>query len=424
MKEEFLHYVWKYKLFSLSNLETVSKEPIIILKAGNHNFNTGPDFLNAQLKVSDQLWVGNVEIHLKSSDWYLHNHENDKNYDAVILHVVWEHDSDVFMKDNQPIPTLVLKNLVDKNVLHNYKNLSSSQFRWIPCETQINFVDDFTINNWIERLFFERLERKSSFINDLLNKTQNDFEAVLFQLIAKNFGLKINSEAFLSLAQSVDFSIIRKERFNEHSFSALLFGQAGFLDGNIEEPYHQNLKQEYEYLKHKHNLIPISNNQFQFFRMRPNNFPTIRIAQLISLFHQQENVFSKVISIKKVSDFYTLFSVEVNDFWKTHYTFETRSKKSSKTLTESFIDLLIINTIIPLKFVYQKSRSEVNENEIINLIKQLKPEKNSIISKFNELEIESKSAFETQVLLELKNNYCAPKRCLECAIGNKILNRI
>jgi hypothetical protein len=424
LKEEFLHYVWKYKLFSLTNLQTVSKESVHIFKEGMHNRNSGPDFLNAQIRMDHQLWIGNVEIHLKSSDWYLHHHEKDEKYDAVILHVVWEHDSAIFMKNNKPLPTLVLKNLVDKNLIHNYQQLCSHQSRWIPCESQINWVDDFTLKNWLERLFFERLERKSNFINGLLEKNHADFEAVLFCLLAKNFGLKLNGDAFLALAESIDFSIIRKEQSAEKSFTALLFGQAGFLEAVSEEEYYRELKREYEYLQHKYHLTPISKNQFQFFRIRPTNFPTIRMAQLVSLYHQHKNLFSKLISINKIDDFYTLFSVEVNEFWKTHYSFDSPSKRSLKKLSKSFIDLLIINTIIPLKFVYQMHRNQIDENELIHLIKQLKPERNSIISRFNNLHIESESAFDTQALLELKNNYCASKRCLECAIGSKILYRI
>ena len=393
----------------------------MIVKNGTYNTNSGPDFLNAQLKIDNQFWSGNIEIHLKSSDWYLHNHEVDSNYDAVILHVVWEHDADIYMKNNIPIPTLVLKDLVDQNLLKNYTNLLSYKTLWIPCQNQITSIDSFTFFNWKERLFFERLESKSIVICDLLKTSNNNFEAVLFQLLAKNFGLKVNGDSFLQLAQSIDFSIIRKEQFNEQKLAALLFGQAGFFDGMVEEEYFLLLKNEYDYLKHKYNLYPISNKQFSFFRMRPNNFPTIRIAQLVSLFSEQQNLFSKLMKIEKLDAFYTLFSLSVNDFWKIHYTFQTRSKKSDKKLTKSFIDLLLINTIIPLKFVYQKNRGGADEENILKLIQQIKPEKNSIISKFSELKINSTSAFQTQALLELKNNSCAPKRCLECAIGNKLL---
>lgn len=421
MKEEFLHFLWQYKLFDVNNLKSVHNETIQIIKSGMHNKNSGPDFLNAQLKINNQLWAGNVEIHINSSDWYAHKHEEDENYEAVILHVVWKHDSEVFMKNNQPIPSLELKELVKKNVLNNYEQLFSKQLQWIPCETQIGGVDSFLIRNWLERLYFERLENKSVLIKELLASSNNNFEAVLFQLLAKNFGLKVNGEAFLQLAKSFDFLVLQKVRSNELQLAALLFGQAGFLENEIESEYFIQLKSEYVYLKHKYKLESITNIQFQFFRMRPNNFPTIRIAQLVALFEMHQNLFSKLMKINKKEDFYDLLFVGLSDFWKTHYTFKTASKKSTKKLTKSFVDLLLINTIIPLKFVYNQNRGMLNNEEILKLIQQLKPENNSIISKFKDLRIQVINAFESQALLELKNSFCAKKRCVECAIGNSLL---
>jgi len=421
MNEDFLHYVWKYQLFSIHNLKTASKEDLIILKIGHHNQNSGPDFLNAQLKIDDQLWVGNVEIHLKSSDWYVHHHEIDENYDAVILHVVWEDDATVFMKNNEPLPVLVLKDFVFTTALHNYRNLFSAKQRWIPCEKEIYSVDNFTIENWKERLFFERLERKSLEMNQVLVENQNDFEAVLFQLLAKNFGLKVNGEVFFSLVKSFDFSILRKVRFNEHQLAALIFGQAGFLEEVVEEEYHLQLKTTYRYLQHKYHLVAMEKMQFSFFRMRPTNFPTIRLAQLIALYYVHQNLFSKMMQIKTLKEFYELFEIDVHQFWKTHYTFNKTSKLSSKKLTKSFVNLLLINTVFPLKFLYQKNRGEVNEEVFLDILKKIKPEKNSIISKFDEIGIKAKNGYETQALLELKNNYCTKKLCLRCAVGVKLL---
>ncbi|CAM1350271.1 DUF2851 family protein [Tenacibaculum crassostreae] len=421
MKEDFLHYLWQHKLFDFGKLTTVNKEKIEVIKTGLKNTNSGPDFFNAQLKVDEQLWIGNIEIHVKSSDWYLHHHEKDENYDAVILHVVWEYDAEVFMKNNKPLPTLELSKFVNKEVFVNYQKLFSKEQRWIPCEQQIAEVDSFLLHNWLERLYFERLGQKSILINELLEQSNNDYEAVLFQLLAKNFGLKVNGDAFLRLAQSLDFSVVRKVRFDKQQLAALLFGQAGFFEETIEDVYFLSLKKEYEYLKYKFQLKPISKSTFQFFRMRPNNFPTIRLAQLIALYYHHQNLFSQVLEVSSLKDFYMLFSVEVNGFWKSHYTFETASKKSPKRLTQSFIDLLVINTIIPLKFAYEKSRGGVDEEKLLHLIKQVKPEKNTMISKFSDINIKSKNAFETQALLELKNNYCAKKRCLQCAIGNSLI---
>ena len=421
MKEEFLHFLWQYKMFDVNNLKSELNETIQIVKSGVHNRNAGPDFLNSHLKINDQLWIGNIEIHINSSDWYAHKHEQDENYDAVILHVVWQHDCEVFMKNNKPMPTLQLKNVVNEDLLYNYQNLFSKALRWIPCEKQIVDVDSFLMNNWFERLYLERLENKSVLIKELLSHSNNDYEAVLFQLLAKNFGLKVNGDAFLQLGQSFEFSVLRKVSFKEQELSALLYGQSGFLEKEIENEYFIQLKKEYDYLRHKHNLDPIANNLFQFFRMRPTNFPTIRIAQLVALFHKHQNLFSKSMKLNKLDDFYSLFSVEVNDFWKDHYTFETGSKKTLKKLTKSFVDLLLINTIIPLQFVYKQSKGEVNDEDLFKLIKQIKPENNSIINRFLDLKICITSAFDSQALLELKNNYCTEKRCLQCAIGNDLL---
>ena len=423
MKEDFLHYVWMYKLFQKENLASTKGETIHVIKSGTYNTNAGPDFLNASIEIDNQTWVGNVEIHLKSSDWYLHHHENDANYDATILHVVYEHDMEVFLKENQILPTLVLKNLIAPNLLHQYQKLVNSHSTWIPCGDQIQQVDAFTFSNWKERLFFERLERKSLLIQQLLKDQNNDFEAVLFQLLAKNFGLKVNGDAFLLLSRSMDFSVIRKVRTEETQLMALLFGQAGFLEEDLQEPEHIRLKKEYAYLQHKYNLQSISKHQFSFFRMRPNNFPTIRIAQLVSVYHLHQNLFSKLMQITRIEDFYAFFSVAISVFWQHHYTFETTSKKTPKKLTKPFVDLLLINTIIPLKFVFEKQRGIVNEVSILQILYQIPPEKNSIISKFEELGISSQSAFDTQALLELKNSYCASKGCLGCAIGNRILKK-
>lgn len=421
MKEEFLYYVWQYQLFYKKTLKTVNYQEINILKVGVQNKNAGPDFLNAHIKIGDETWVGNVEMHVKSSDWYVHNHENDSNYDAVILHVVWEHDVEVFAKNNQPIFTLELKNYIDNDLIIKYNSIINDSKRWIPCEQQIHQIDSFLLNNWLERLYFERLENKSEFIKELLQKTHFDFEAVLFMLLAKNFGLKINGEAFLKLATSLDFSIVQKVRFDEMQLSALLFGQAGFLDEDVEIPFHNQLRTEYHYLKHKYQLQSIHKSHFQFFRMRPPNFPTIRLAQLINLIHQHQNLFSKIIEIDQKEDFYKLFNVEVLDFWKNHFTFETTSTKSSKKLTKSFVDLLLINTIIPLKFVYLQTKTDFDEETILRLIQQITPEKNSIIEAFENVKISAKNAMESQALIELKNNYCTKKRCLQCAIGIKLI---
>lgn len=419
MHEDYLHYLWKFKKFDVSHIKTTDMELIDILSVGHHNFNAGPDFFNAQLKIDNQLWAGNVEIHVKSSDWFLHNHEMDKAYDNVILHVVWEHDTDVFRKDNSKIPTLELK--TSKVSWNTYEKLFSKSEKWINCEHDFANISDFEMSNWLERLYFERLERKSEDISVLLKSSKSDWEAVLFKMLAKNFGLKVNGDAFLSIANSIDFSIIRKVQSNQLALESLLFGQAGFMEQHIEESYHLGLKKEYNYLKQK---FLISNNTVipvQFFRLRPFNFPTIRLSQLANLYHENQNLFSKVIEIDALDNFYNLFSVSTSQFWESHYTFEKSSKRSRKVLTKAFIDLLLINTIIPLKFSYAKSQGKDIDHSLTALIESVASEENSIVEKFNALKKISTSALQSQGLLQLKNEYCNKNKCLQCAVGSSLL---
>lgn len=423
MKENLLHFIWKLQLFSYKKLLSTTGESIQVITPGLHNFNTGPDFLNAKIEIGKQLWAGNIEIHINSSDWYIHNHEIDENYDSVILHVVWEHDVEVFRKSNAIIPTLELKSYISKELLDNYQKLFSANKKWINCENEISKVDYFVLSHWKERLYFERLAKKAELISEILKKTENNWEATLFVLLAKNFGLKINGDSFLNFANSFDFSIVRKVSSDLVQLEALFFGQAGLLYNECESLYFENLKKEYEFLQVKYKLKPISKGQVQYFRLRPNNFPTIRLSQLASLYHLNQNMFSKVIEIQTLDDFYDLFNVTTSDFWKTHYTFENESKKSNKKLSKAFIDLLLINTIIPLKFMHLKSLGKHDFSEILDVIEAIKPEKNSIISKFDTLKIKSSNAFDSQALLQLKNEYCNKQLCLECEIGKELLNK-
>ena len=421
MKEDLLHYLWKHKLFFSDELKTSEGEEILVSTSGTHNHNAGPDFFNAKIKIGTQLWAGNVEIHIKSSDWYVHNHENDSNYDNVILHVVWEHDVDVHNSENNAIPTLELKEFVSKELLQKYQKLFSKTQKWINCEQDIATVDNFIVSNWLERLYFERLERKSVLITELLEKTNFDWEAVLFQLLSRNFGLKVNADSFFEMATSIDFSIVRKEWSSQQNLESLFFGQLGMFNKKIDNQYFKELEKEYNYQSKKYKLDAVSRNSVQYFRLRPMNFPTIRISQLAGLYHKHQNVFSKLMSLKTVPEIYDLFEISTSEFWETHYTFEKISPKRTKKLTKSFVDLLLINTIIPLKFVYLKHIGKLDESVVLNLIQQLKPEKNSIIDKFDSLKIKSNNAFESQALLQLKNEYCAKQKCLQCAIGNSLL---
>ena len=422
MKEDFLHYLWKFKKFDTLNLKTTNQEEVTITNVGQYLELAGPDFFNAQITIGSQKWAGNVEIHLKSSDWYVHHHEKDSSYENVILHVVWDHDSEIYRKNNTEIPVLELKNYVNTATVDNYQKLVSPK-SWIYCEKQLVEVPQFTIINWQERLFFERLERKSKPILELLATTNNDWEAVLFSLLAKNFGLNTNGEIFLKIAQSIPFSVIRKECFEVENLEALLFGNAGLLNTDKEDGYFKDLKFRYFYLLHKYQIDKSSIEPVQFFKHRPDNFPTIRLSQLANLYHKQQNLFSKISNLNTVEALYDIFRVSVAPYWQTHYQFDKESPKKSKTLSTAFMDLIVLNTVIPLQFAYAKSQGKEVSEELITVLNEVEAEKNSIIDKFNSFGLKSKNAFETQSLLQLKNEYCNKNKCLDCAIGMELLKQ-
>lgn len=423
MNEKILHFIWKYQLFSSKQLATSQIEIVEIKNTGFQNYNAGPDFLNASIRIDNQLWVGNIEIHIKSSDWYLHNHHLDENYKAVILHVVWEHDSEVYNPHQQIIPTLVLSEFVNPDFLERYHEFSARNPYWILCEKDLRNMAKFTIQNWFEVLFIERLERKSVEINQLLLTYKNDWEAVLFILLCKNFGVKINSEAFLQLAQSINFQIVRKVKNNLIVLEALLFGQAGFLNDAVEDAYYKNLQKEYQYLISKYGFIALSSSTFYFFRLRPLNFPTIRLAQLAGVFHATQSLFSKLMEAETKDQIYAIFKTPTATYWDTHYTFGKESKNSKKRISNAFVDTLIINTIIPLKFAYLfKEGSELNEH-LMALMESIKPEKNTIIDKFSQYGIKAENAIQSQAMLQLKNEYCIKNKCLDCSFGNELLRK-
>lgn len=420
MKEDFIHYVWNYKKFDFSNLKTTQGESLVIVNSGQYLQKAGPDFFNAQIILENQKWAGNVEIHLKSSDWYLHHHEKDDNYNNVILHVVWDHDTPIFRKDNSEIPVLEIKNYVSKEELNNYLSLTT-QKSWIFCENQIANVDEFVFSNWQERLFYERLERKIQPVNQLLEETENDWESLLFCMLAKNFGLNTNGESFLKMAKSITFSLIRKEALEVMYLEALFFGQADMIPVDVEDNYPKELKSWYDYIALKYKLSKPAIEAIQFFKHRPDNFPTIRLSQLAMLYHLHRNLFSKIIEANSIEEIYKIFNLSVSDYWKTHYNFDKSSPKKEKSLSKSFIDLVIINTIIPIRFAYANANGKEISETLTDLLSNIPSEKNSIIEKFTTFGIKSKNAFQSQSLLELKNEYCNHKKCLQCAVGLELL---
>lgn len=420
MKEDFLHYLWKFKNFECSNLTTTSRLPITIIQSGQYLEQAGPDFFNAQLIIGNQKWAGNVEIHLKSSDWYVHHHEMDSAYDNVILHVVWEHDVEIYRADNSEIPVLELQQFVAESTIENYDSLRTAK-SWIFCEKQLRLIDQFLLDNWLERLFFERLERKSVLVNEFLKLSTSNWEAVLFCLLAKNFGLNTNGDSFLELAQSIPFSIIRKESFEVENLEALFFGMAGLLDLDHQEVYSKDLKLRYAYLTSKYQLVQPIMRPLQFYKHRPDNFPTIRLAQFAMLYHQIANLFSRVVELTTMDGMYDVFRISPSNFWNTHYVLDKQNPFKSKLVSKSFIDLIVLNTIIPIRFAYNQSVGIEDTESLVQIVQSIAPEKNAIIDRFNSFGVSTQNAFQTQALLQLKKEYCDKSRCLKCQIGIELI---
>lgn len=422
MQEDFLHFIWQYQKFSTVNLTTVCGKAIQVITVGTHNLNSGPDFFNAKISIDNQLWVGTVELHIKASDWYVHKHQHDAAYSNVVLHVVWEANEKVYDKHQNEIATLELHPITDISLVKQYKKLIAKK-SWINCQDEIHAIDSFTMFNWKEKLLVRRLQRKVVNIEALLYKSKNNWEEVLFIMLAENFGLKINASQFRLLAENISFSVIKKQGGNCNNLEALFFGQANLLNAVFEEQYYKELKHTHAYLKHKYQLKN-SLVAMQFFRLRPPSFPTIRLSQLASLYSKHKNLFSKVMAVNTTDELYEIMAVEASEYWNTHYTFGKSSAKQKKVLTKSFINLLLINAVIPLKYAYSKSIGKANFETIVTLYEAIKPEKNTIVNKFTDLKVPAKTALDSQVLIELKTQYCNQHRCLHCEIGNKLLNTL
>jgi len=424
MTEFFLHHLWKLKLFDSTNLVTTENEAIEIIKTGQHNTDSGPDFFNAQVKIDNTLWAGNVEIHLRSSDWNNHSHEKDEAYNNVILHVVYKNDEQVKRKDGSLIPALELKGRFDDRLWKNYADLLQSR-QWIPCEKRIAEVDSLTIDNWLDRLLAERLENKTERILSSLQGNGNNWEETFYQHLAKNFGFRINADPFERIATTLPVSLLAKHRNHRNQLEALLFGQAGMLELKMTDAYPNELKKEYSFLRNKFNLIPIPLHQWKFLRLRPVNFPTIRLAQFAQLIHQSTHLFSRILECDNFAELKKYFHADVSSYWQTHYVFDKISTEQPKHIGDDAIQNIAINTIVPFLFAYGRNRNAVQfEERAFSLLEEIPAEKNSIIDGWKNLGIEPASAYRSQALLQLKNEYCVEKKCLTCSVGNKIISKL
>ncbi len=422
MKEDFLAYLWQHRLYDAQDLKTVEGERLEVVSTGRLNRDAGPDFFNAKIKIGETTWAGNVEIHLKSSDWLAHQHDKNLAYDNIILHLVFEQDVAIKRRDHSVIPTLELRKYIKQKLHQNFTYLQNNQ-DWIPCEKLLDKVDDFTLRLFLDRLLIERLEIKTKPIIKTLKQNHQDWEATFYQYLAKAFGFKINAVPFELVTQYLPLSVIRKHRDSLVHLEALLFGIAGFLEDEKQEDYPRLLQKEYTFLKHKFSLENLSVHLWKFSRMRPPNFPTIRIAQFAQLLFQNEHLFSSILATNGKEELVRLFQVQPSEYWQTHYVFDKESAKAGpKKMGRAAIEVLIINAIAPFIFVYgDMMGNTAYKDKALDLLSSLRPEKNHILEAWKERDIVASNAYESQALLHLKNQYCDEKRCLECAIGNRII---
>lgn len=421
MNEDFLQFIWNYKLYDPLNLQTISGEKVEILSTGTRNRDSGPDFCDARIKIGDTVWIGAVEIHAKSSEWYAHGHHDDKAYHNVILHVVTNDDMLVRRSGGEILPTLKIS--YPAAVGERYAELRESRSE-IPCANHVGNVDSFKLAFWLNRLATERLERKTAEINDLLDKTFDDVEEVFHFVLFRSFGFKTNALPFEMLARALPCKLLRKYSGSLFQLEALLFGHAGFLErDDIEDDYFKRLKSEYSFLKHKHELAPMDKSIWKYSKLRPINFPTVRLAQVASLLNRHEQLWETIVSLDETKDIRNLFDVCASEYWDSHYIFgKTAAKPSPKKIGETTTDSLMINVVASMLFTYAARRGEEELKEkALNLLEITAPETNRHIAEWDNCKVKPRNALESQALLHLKFEYCTRGKCLNCAVGKEII---
>jgi hypothetical protein len=419
LTERLLQYIWQFQHYNKRDLLLSGGEQLSVLHPGLFNTNQGPDFLESRIKIGDTTWIGHVELHIKTSDWYKHNHQADRNYDNVVLHVVWDDDRPQRL---QTAPVLALGERVPKLLLQQYSAWMKSPF-FIPCGTQAALAADIVWLNWKERLLVERLQRKSAIIFSCLQQNHGHWEETFWWLLARNFGIKVNADAFEAIARSLPVTWLAKHKNQLHQLEALLLGQAGLLEGAFTDHYPLMLKKEYAFYKVKYKLNPIR-EAVHFLRMRPSSFPTVRLAQLAMLIYECSHLFAQIKEMTDIVQVRNLFSVVANDFWHYHYTFEELSAYRPKRLGKQMIDNIIINTVAPALFAYGHWHKEEQYKErALQWLQAIAAESNTITAGFIQLGVPNKNALDSQAFIELKTNYCDKKKCLDCAVGNALLKR-
>ncbi len=422
MNEEFLHFVYRFKLWDKNSCYLTTGQNIEIIDTGIYNKDSGPDFFNAKIKIDDTVLVGNVEIHVNSSEWYKHGHETDKAYNNVILHVVFNDNRKVYV-NNRELPTWEIK---FSHLLFNKYAEFKLNDNSIPCAEYISLVDDFKSKLWFDKMSIERLEDRVIFYDDILKQRSGDFEQIVYLSLARSFGFGINSEAFYNLAYITPLNIVRHYAGNKNFLEALFFGQSGLLEDAIIDNYVIELKKNYDFLVRKFNIFPINSSNWKHSKVRPSGNAYMRIAQFASVMSEFDR-FVHLISKKEinVNEIRNFFKFEVSDYWKNHYIPGKVSENVKYKLGNEAVNSVFINTVIPMMFLWQKYYNPNYDPEVIlDWLKSIKPENNRIIREWEKLNIFAENAYESQALINLKKNYCDNRRCLRCNIGYEILSQI
>ncbi len=416
MYEDLMYYIWKYKHFN-GELRTKDGCALEIIHPGERNPHSGPDFINARIRINQTDWAGNVEMHVRSSDWFRHGHQNDEAFDGIILHIVYEDDASVCRKNGEEIPQFTLKPFVSTAMLYRYQQFMRSRDS-IACAGQLHLLDIVKEKLWFPALAAERLEQKKDVLQSLFERTAHSWEDMLYMALARNFGFKVNALPFEMLSRQIPLK--QFFRMEHHAVEAVLFGMSGLLPEYPEDDYPKALAKEFNFQKKRLNLKAIEKHLWK--RTRPSNFPEIRLAQFAALMGSYQGLFSKIIEAGNIAVVRKFLENDIDTYWDTHYRFDKVSAKKKKNMGDAAINLLIINTILPVLFFYGKRmHQEVYCEQALDLLSQIPPEKNSIIDSFATIGLRADNALESQALLQLKKQYCVPKKCLQCRIGHELL---
>ena len=420
MKEEFLHFIWENKLFQTDSLWTIDGEPLRIINSGRHNLHSGPDFFDARIRIGETLWAGNIEIHLKTSDWNRHGHQNDPVYRNTILHVVTIADIEVFNDLGSKIPTVVIK--WPEWISRNYEMLVRSH-DWVACASFLYRVDPFRIRFFLNGIVIERLTQKIEAISKVLSETKEDWGETFYCMLARGFGLRENCLPFEMVARSLPQTVLAHHHDSLFQLEALLFGQAGLLgDELFGDEYYLDLRKEYRFLALKYGLKPIAGHLWKFMRMHPGNFPTLRIAQFAALIHHARGLFTAVMEASTLEELKQLFSLTASEYWNSHYSFNKPSINRGKVFGDQIFRLIVINVVVPFYFLVGENQNKlILKDRALEILEQLPAENNRLIDRWAEAGVMAENALESQALLQLQHNYCEQRRCLECTIGHKII---